>query len=102
MDAIDRARRKALVASRTELRDDDDVDSVVENRPERLRTSPQTGIAIDARTHVDLHRRVLPHRISFSRFETQLSAALGFVVTRSGGHLQDRSAQVALAKVPTS
>src|SRR3954468_16618253 len=65
-DAVDRAhRRKAFLATGTQLRDDDHVDAVVEDRTELRRTMPDARVAIDANGHVDLEGRVLPLRIAF-------------------------------------
>src|SRR5690348_15287719 len=65
-DAVDRAhRRKALLAAGTQLRDDDHVDAVVEDRTELRRAMTDARVAIDANRHVDLEGRVLPLRVAF-------------------------------------
>ena len=64
VDAVDRADGKALVAPAAQFGNDDDVDSVVEDRAEVRRAVAQTGIAVDALEHLDAQWRVLPLRVS--------------------------------------
>src|SRR2546421_1997615 len=59
-DAVHRAhRRQALLAARAQLRDDDHVDAVVEDRAELRRAVADARVAIDADRHVDQERRGL-------------------------------------------
>lgn len=70
VDAVDRAGVDALAATRAQLRDDDHVDAVVEDRAELGRTVPETRVAVDALRHLDTQRRVLPFRVPLPRFQT--------------------------------
>ena len=97
MNAIDGARRQALVAARTELRNDDDIDAVVEDGAEGLWAGSKAGIAVDADAHVDHHRWVFPHRIALARFDSEGPACLWFVVGRIG-HGRQGTAQIALPR----
>ena len=64
VDAVDRARGQALVASTAQFGDDDDIGTVVEDRTELRRAGAQAGIAVDALEHLDAQRIVLPLRAS--------------------------------------
>src|SRR5204862_3813627 len=78
-DAVDRADgREALLAARAQLREDDDVDPVVEDGAELRRAVAQARVAVDADRHVDLEGRVLPFLVARTRLH-----ALG---TGTGGH----------------
>ncbi len=70
VDAIDGAWFKALVAPRTELGNDDDVEVVVEDGSEVGGAGSKAGVAVNAHVHVDSQRRVLPQRLPLFRFET--------------------------------
>ena len=63
VDAVDRAGVDALLAARAQLRDDDHVHPVVEDRAELRRAVPDARVAVDADRHVDHQRRVLPLRV---------------------------------------
>src|SRR4051794_25920396 len=64
IDAVDGTRGQALVAAATELRNDHDIGTVVENRAELRWAVPQARVAVDALRHLDANRRVLPFRIA--------------------------------------
>lgn len=76
MNAINRAGVEALIAARTQLGDDDDVDVVIEDGPQRKGAGSQTRVAVDAHVHVNHVRSVLPDWVSLSRLETKLAPAL--------------------------
>ena len=67
IDAVDRARGQALVATAAELGHDHDVGAVVEDRAELRRAVAQARVAVDALRHLDAQRRVLPLRVALVR-----------------------------------
>jgi hypothetical protein len=69
VDAVDGAGVEALVAPRAELRDDDHVHPVVEDRPELRGAVSDARVAVDADRHVDQQRRVLPLRVPLAILE---------------------------------
>jgi hypothetical protein len=83
VDAVDRAWLDALVTAGAELREDDDVDAVIEDRAEARWAVSNARVAVDALVHVDVERRVLPLRIPFPIFD---SIESGFARTGHVGH----------------
>src|SRR4051812_21034014 len=70
VDAVDGAHRQALAAARAELRDDDDVDPVVEDGPELRGAVADARVAVDALRHLDEEGQVLPLGVALTRLET--------------------------------
>lgn len=77
VDAVHWARRQALVATRTQLGDDDDVGTVVEDRPELRWTMAKTRVAVDALAHLDSKRRILPFGVARSFGNALITRACG-------------------------
>src|SRR5829696_7963810 len=73
VDAVHRARVEALAAARAQLRDDDDVDPVVEDGPELRRAVPDAGVAVDALRHLDAQGRRLPLRVALALLDARLA-----------------------------
>ena len=58
---------QAFATSAAELRDDDDIHTVVKDRPKLRRAGTQTGVAVDAGLHIDAQRSRLPLRVTSPR-----------------------------------
>src|SRR5436305_8971169 len=74
VDAVDGADGDTLAAARTELRDDDDVDAVVEDGAELWRAVANAGVAVDALGHLDAKGGQTPLRVSLPRRDALLAA----------------------------
>ena len=58
---------QAFATSAAEFRDDDDIHTVVKDRPKLRRAGTQTGVAVDAGLHIDAQRGRLPLRVTSPR-----------------------------------
>src|SRR6056297_1017168 len=77
VDAVDRAHRQALVAAAAQLRKDDHIGAVVEDRTEVRWAVAQARVAVDALVHLDTKRHVLPLLVA---------GAGGDALVAGGGH----------------
>src|SRR4051794_11595705 len=86
VDAVDRAHRHALTAARTQLRDDDHIDAVVEDGAELVGAMAYARIAVDALRHLDAQGRQLPLRVALAGLNPLLACRCRHRTDGTGRH----------------